>query len=77
MPGRIQTPLVAGMSKEQARANLLGRMGDSWDVAWLAVFLASDESRWITGVTIPVDGGYLHTPVVWDYFEGPDVPTVD
>lgn len=34
------------------------RLGDVEDVANLAVFLASDESRWITGVIMPVDGGY-------------------
>ena len=28
-------------------------------MAWTAVFLASDESRWISGVVIPVDGGVL------------------
>ena len=37
----------------------LGIEGTSWDVAWLNLFLASDESRWISGVTIPVDGGLL------------------
>ena len=37
----------------------LGVEGTSWDVAWLNLFLASDESRWISGVTIPVDGGLL------------------
>ena len=37
----------------------LNTEGTPWDVAWAAVFLASDESRWISGVTIPVDGGLL------------------
>ena len=37
----------------------LGTEGTPWDVAWLALFLACDESRWISGVTIPVDGGLL------------------
>ncbi|MDP7275004.1 MAG: SDR family NAD(P)-dependent oxidoreductase [Planctomycetaceae bacterium] len=35
----------------------LQRLGDPEDVAWLAIFLASDESAFITGATIPVDGG--------------------
>lgn len=35
----------------------LQRLGEPEDVAWLAVFLASDESAFITGATIPVDGG--------------------
>jgi len=32
-------------------------MGDPWDVAHAAVFLASDEAGFITGVCLPVDGG--------------------
>ena len=35
----------------------LGTEGTPWDVAMAAVFLASDESRWISGVILPVDGG--------------------
>ena len=34
-----------------------GHMGEAWDVAWAAVFLASDEAQYITGVVLPVDGG--------------------
>ena len=36
-------------------AGLLGTPGDGWDVGWAVGFLASDEARWITGVTLPVD----------------------
>jgi NAD(P)-dependent dehydrogenase (short-subunit alcohol dehydrogenase family) len=36
----------------------LGRLGEPSDVASAALFLASDEARWITGVVLPVDGGY-------------------
>ena len=36
----------------------LGRLGEPEDVAQAAVFLASDESKWVTGVLLPVDGGY-------------------
>jgi NAD(P)-dependent dehydrogenase (short-subunit alcohol dehydrogenase family) len=32
-------------------------MGDAWDVAHAALFLASDEAKYITGVSLPVDGG--------------------
>jgi len=37
----------------------LGRIGSPEDIAQPAVFLASDMARYITGVTLPVDGGYL------------------
>ncbi len=40
-----------------ARVPLGGRMGDAWDTANAALFLASDEARFITGVVLPVDGG--------------------
>jgi NAD(P)-dependent dehydrogenase (short-subunit alcohol dehydrogenase family) len=35
----------------------MGRMGDAWDVAYAALFLVSDEAKYITGVELPVDGG--------------------
>ena len=38
----------------------LGRLGRPEDVAHAALFFASDESAWITGVDIGVDGGFLH-----------------
>jgi NAD(P)-dependent dehydrogenase (short-subunit alcohol dehydrogenase family) len=38
--------------------HLIRRLGDPRDVANAALFLASDEASWITGVTLPVDGGY-------------------
>ena len=46
-------------------AGLLGTPGDGWDVGWAAAFLASDEARWITGVTLPVESGVLSvTPLM-------------
>ena len=62
-PGLVYTPYVvgAGMSdevREQRRLQtVLGTEGTAWDVGMAAVFLASDEARWITGVTLPVDAG--------------------
>jgi NAD(P)-dependent dehydrogenase (short-subunit alcohol dehydrogenase family) len=54
--------MVAGNLTPEARARRaavspLGTEGTAWDIAWTAVFLASDEARWITGTCIPVDGG--------------------
>ncbi len=68
LPGLIDTPLIHAQIAGQyaspdamvaARNRLvpLGRMGEAWDVAHAAVFLASDEARFITGVCLPVDGG--------------------
>jgi NAD(P)-dependent dehydrogenase (short-subunit alcohol dehydrogenase family) len=41
----------------------MGRMGDAWDTAYAALFLASDESRYITGHDLVVDGGITGTCV--------------
>ncbi|GAB3060217.1 SDR family NAD(P)-dependent oxidoreductase [Sediminivirga luteola] len=63
LPGWIQTPMTAGQSADVndrfLDATPLGRPGTPSDVAGAAVFLASDESAFITGVDLPVDGGYL------------------
>jgi NAD(P)-dependent dehydrogenase (short-subunit alcohol dehydrogenase family) len=62
-PGLIYTPFVAagGMSdavRDQRRMQtVLQTEGTAWDVARAAVFLASDEARWITGAILPVDAG--------------------
>ncbi len=45
-----------------ARRYPLGRVGEPTDVAAATAFLASDEASWITGVNLPVDGGYLAGP---------------
>jgi len=68
MPGLMNTPLIhqqiSGQYKDaddmvRARdaACPMGRMGTAWDVARAALFLASDEAAYITGVSLPVDGG--------------------
>jgi NAD(P)-dependent dehydrogenase (short-subunit alcohol dehydrogenase family) len=45
------------VAERNARVPLSGGMGTAWDVAKAAVFLASDDARFITGVLLPVDGG--------------------
>ncbi len=75
MPGLIDTPMAiegfaasTGRSREEVRAGrakqvpLQRAQGSAWDIANAAVFLASDEARYITGVLLPVDGG-LHIKV--------------
>jgi len=69
MPGLIDTPMgvdaparMAGVPREElalSRVRLvpLGHQGTAWDVAHAALFLASDEAAFITGVVLPVDGG--------------------
>jgi NAD(P)-dependent dehydrogenase (short-subunit alcohol dehydrogenase family) len=42
----------------EARQPLRG-LGDPEDIAAAALFLASDDARWVTGTCLPVDGGYL------------------
>ena len=43
--------------QRNARVPLKGRMGSGWDTAYAALYLASDEARFVTGVLLPVDGG--------------------
>ena len=62
-PGTVYTPMVAsrGMTPELRKARsertLLGTEGTGWDIGYGALYLASDESRWVTGITLPIDGG--------------------
>ncbi len=63
-PGMVETEMIAPFNADEtARKQRLalhpaGRFGQPADVAGLAVFLASDESAWTTGMAFPVDGGY-------------------
>lgn len=69
VPGLMFTPLVASLANKYAGGDFegfvarrhaqvpIGRMGDAWDVANAALFLASDEARYITATEIVVDGG--------------------
>ena len=64
-PGMIATPLNAkarenpDYMKSFAGRIPLGRLGEPADIAGAAIFLASDLARYVTGVTLPVDGGFL------------------
>jgi NAD(P)-dependent dehydrogenase (short-subunit alcohol dehydrogenase family) len=61
-PGPIQTrigpPPGGPHYKWQCDNTVLGRVGYAEEVAWAALFLASDEASYVTGVTLPVDGGW-------------------
>lgn len=70
MPGLMDTPMAIegfarerGVPREELRAErdrqvpLRGKMGSGWDIAYAALYLHSDEAKFVTGVVLPVDGG--------------------
>jgi len=69
LPGMMNTPMVAAslaqayggdveeMMRQRDALCPTGKQGEPWDTAWLALFLASDEAKYITGAAIVVDGG--------------------
>jgi NAD(P)-dependent dehydrogenase (short-subunit alcohol dehydrogenase family) len=69
VPGLMHTPLVRHLADKYAGGDYDGlvarrdaqvpmeRMGDAWDVAYAALFLASDAARYVTGTELVVDGG--------------------
>jgi NAD(P)-dependent dehydrogenase (short-subunit alcohol dehydrogenase family) len=69
-PGAVDTPMARdpaqgggdALIEVAAREHPLGRAGTPADVAWLALYLASDESSWITGAVFPMDGGAAPAP---------------
>lgn len=61
-PGVVKTRLAGALLVDEeatARMHPLGRVGEPEDVARLIVFLGSEASSWMTGTTIPVDGGVV------------------
>lgn len=72
LPGLMNTPMAVDRrmqatgrtradieAERHAKVPLNNRMGDAWDVANAALFLASDESRFVSGIELPVDGASL------------------
>lgn len=67
-PGFIWTPMVDGYLRENVPASdgrtqldalhPLGHIGEPDDIAWGAVYLASDEAKFVTGAELVIDGGY-------------------
>jgi len=70
LPGLMNTPMAVDTrartfkktraeveAERDSKVPLRGKMGTGWDVANAALFLASDEANFITGITLPVDGG--------------------
>jgi len=64
-PGQVWTPMVERLGPEarerRKRAAPLGVEGTGWDVGWGAVYLASDEARWVTGHVLVIDAGLTKT----------------
>jgi len=72
LPGLMDTPMAVDTrarlsgrpraeiaAERDAKVPLRGKMGSAWDVAYAALYLASDEAGFVTGVALPVDGGSM------------------
>jgi NAD(P)-dependent dehydrogenase (short-subunit alcohol dehydrogenase family) len=69
LPGLMNTPLIReplkaayggdieSMIEQRDKKSPTGKMGDAWDTAYAALYLASDEARYVSGTQIVVDGG--------------------
>jgi NAD(P)-dependent dehydrogenase (short-subunit alcohol dehydrogenase family) len=65
-PGQVYTPLIAERldaegRERRATSGLIKDEGTAWDIGWAAVYLASDEARWVTGQVLTVDAGITIT----------------
>ena len=77
LPGQMKTPRVAYYYKDALDEEVeemwrrrdamcpTGKQGEPWDIAYAALFLASDEAKYITGTTLIVDGGLSSTTKSW------------
>ena len=71
-PARVHTPFVDGfisknyqgkeaeMFEKLSKSQPIGRMGTPEEVAWLALYLCSDEAGFVTGCDYPIDGGFIY-----------------
>lgn len=62
LPGEVRTPMITEtLTEEQIQGRMelipMGRLGEPRDIAYLALFLASDESSFMTGASVVIDGG--------------------
>jgi len=63
-PGFVRTPMAKALLDDAVRRDRLigmhplGRLGEPEDIAYAVLFLASEEARWITGISMPIDGGF-------------------
>ncbi len=55
--GATGRPTAEVRAERDSRVPLGGKMGDAWDTAYAALYLASDEAKFVTGAILPVDGG--------------------
>ena len=77
LPGLMKTPRIAyyyksasdwdveEMWRRRDAMSPTGKQGDPWDIAYAALFLASDEAKYITGTTLIIDGGLTNTMRQW------------
>jgi len=77
LPGLMKTPRIAYYYKNALSGEVeemwrrrdamcpTGEQGEPWDIAYAALFLASDEAKYITGTTLIVDGGITNTTRQW------------